>query len=552
MKQSPQTPRSFDHQSPNPNSNHSPAYSGQSNQLIQAAPNQQTAIRMNMGGGYAKAPGTPRPHYATDNIRPTVYASAGLFGNATPNSPFTSPRNDQFQQPQPQNQPESNRQLRDLLQRQQILAPSMPMTAGNQQAPLLPQATPQSPRWNNDGIDDGSVMPQTFDANSRIAGIQQQQPQQQLQQQLQQQQPNIPDANTFRQPLPPGMISRPQRMNMPGAIIRPGQQILQQGSRSIIMTSDLRQRFVRPPVGGVIASGQQVIAQQQTLIQQPQQQPFSPQQSQAVRLQTNIVNVVKSNEMQSGQVIGQRLPHQGMQTIGGMQQGTVETAVVQAPDSDTQEIPDNVTAELEKLEHENAVMSEVEGVGDLLGDLGEDDDDELLNSLTAEMGADFNILEYADPELDTLNDGDKANLLDSLDFGEAEPEKGSVKKEPSDPTNPNNKVEDCNQQVVATQQLQQQTINVVGANPNMNVQQTLGGPIRQISNVSTSQIQSQVNQQQQANPQLQQQLNRLKAIQMNAQQLPPKLQQIQQQMQLQVRTKFCWHLRLRLLSFLFF
>lgn len=476
-----------------------------------------------MGGGYAKAPGTPRPHYATDSIRPTVYASTGLFGNTAPSAPFTSPRNDQFQQPQPQNQPESNRQLRDLLQRQQMITPSMPMSVGNQQAPLMPQATPQSPRWNNDGIDDGSAMPQHM--------------------QQQQQQPNIPDANTFRQPLPPGMISRPQRMNIPGAIIRPGQQIVQQGSRSIIMTSDLRQRFVRPPVGGVIASGQQVIAQQQTLIQQ--QQPFSPQQSQAVRLQTNIVNVVKSNEMQPGQVIGQRLSHQGMQSIGSMTQGTVETTAVQPPDSDTQEIPDNVTAELEKLEHENAVMSEVEGVGDLLGDLGEDDDDELLNSLTAEMGADFNILEYADPELDTLNDGDKANLLDSLDFGEAEPEKGSVKKEPSDPSNPNRPaggtVEDCNQHVVATQKIQQQTsINVPGSAPNLNVQQTLGGgPMRQISNVNASQIQPQVNQQQmqqpqQANPQLQQQLNRLKAIQMNPQQLPPKLQQIQQQMQLQV------------------
>lgn len=378
--------------------------------------------------------------------------------------------------------------------------------------------------------------------------LQQQQLQQQQQQQLQQQQQqqsNMPDANTFRQPLPPGLISRPQRMNMPGAIIRQtvgGQQIVQKGARNIIMTSDLRQRFVRPPVGGVIASGQQVIAQQQTLIpqQQQQQQPFSPQQSQAVRLQTNIVNVVKSNnEMQSGQVIGQRLSHQGMQPIGGgMPQGSVD-AVAQPADADTQEIPDNVTAELEKLEHENAVMSEVEGVGDLLGDLGEDDDDELLNSLTAEMGADFNILEYADPELDTLNDGDKANLLDSLDFGDAEPEKGSVKKEPSDPTNPNKPVEDCNQHVVTTQQqLQQQSsINVTGAASTMNVQQTLAGQMRQISNVTTSQIQSQVNQpqqlQQQANPQLQQQLNRLK-LQMNSQQLPPKLQQIQQQMQLQV------------------
>lgn len=114
-----------------------------------------------MGGGYAKAPGTPRPHYATDSIRPnTVYASTtGLFGNAAPNSPFTSPRNDQFQQPQPQSQPENNRQLRDLLQRQQMITPNMPMTAGNQQTNnLMSQGTPQSPRWNNDGIDDGSAM----------------------------------------------------------------------------------------------------------------------------------------------------------------------------------------------------------------------------------------------------------------------------------------------------------------------------------------------------------------------------------------------------------
>lgn len=46
-----------------------------------------------------------------------------------------------------------------------------------------------------------------------------------------------------------------------------------------------------------------------------------------------------------------------------------------------------------------------EGVGSLL-ELG-DDDDELLG-----LGADFNILLYADPDLDTAPGGAKTNILD--------------------------------------------------------------------------------------------------------------------------------------------
>lgn len=53
-----------------------------------------------------------------------------------------------------------------------------------------------------------------------------------------------------------------------------------------------------------------------------------------------------------------------------------ETATVTT--SEASEIPDNVTAELEKLEQEGAgPMVEVEGVSAILGDLA-DDDDELL------------------------------------------------------------------------------------------------------------------------------------------------------------------------------
>lgn len=51
-------------------------------------------------------------------------------------------------------------------------------------------------------------------------------------------------------------------------------------------------------------------------------------------------------------------------------------------------------------------MAELQGVNDILGGLGEDDDE-----LLAEMGADFNILEYADPELEALTGG-KTNILD--------------------------------------------------------------------------------------------------------------------------------------------
>lgn len=45
----------------------------------------------------------------------------------------------------------------------------------------------------------------------------------------------------------------------------------------------------------------------------------------------------------------------------------------------------------------------------------------------AEMGSDFNILEYADPELDLLQGGEKTNILDSLDLVEPEPVKEEKK-----------------------------------------------------------------------------------------------------------------------------
>lgn len=63
-----------------------------------------------------------------------------------------------------------------------------------------------------------------------------------------------------------------------------------------------------------------------------------------------------------------------------IQQQLPVTNQVQTPEhaSSEQEIPDNVTAEIEKLEQEDS-MVELQGVGDILGGLG-DDEDELLGT----------------------------------------------------------------------------------------------------------------------------------------------------------------------------
>ena len=61
---------------------------------------------------------------------------------------------------------------------------------------------------------------------------------------------------------------------------------------------------------------------------------------------------------------------------------TAVTAVA-ASTPDTQEIPESVTAELEKLEQEGGAMVEVEGVGAILAELG--DDKELLGKESDEM-----------------------------------------------------------------------------------------------------------------------------------------------------------------------
>lgn len=66
----------------------------------------------------------------------------------------------------------------------------------------------------------------------------------------------------------------------------------------------------------------------------------------------------------------------------GMVRAPLPTTISETTTSEaSSEIPDNVTAELEKLEQEGAPMVEVEGVSAILGDLA-DDDDELLGKFS--------------------------------------------------------------------------------------------------------------------------------------------------------------------------
>lgn len=184
--QSPQTPRSYGHHSPTTSASQSPAYTGSANQVIPQSPSTVSSIRLNIGGGggYAQAPGTPRPNFATDTTRPTVYVNSQV-------SPYSSPVNEQFPAPLAEN----NRQLRDLLQRQQMVAP-------NQQTPLpvAQQANMQrNDRWNVDAINTDEMMNVNANPNQHSGDV----------------------SNTFRQPLPPAMISRPQRIVGPQHQIRP-------------------------------------------------------------------------------------------------------------------------------------------------------------------------------------------------------------------------------------------------------------------------------------------------------------------------------------------
>lgn len=93
--------------------------------------------------------------------------------------------------------------------------------------------------------------------------------------------------------------------------------------------------------------------------------------------------------------------------------GNIQHMEMKNVDQDGKNQLDIKISESQEVMSSTAVELENVGFGDILGGFGEGDDDDLLKSLTSEIGDDFNILEYADPELDV-------NVLNTLDFDDNE------------------------------------------------------------------------------------------------------------------------------------
>lgn len=497
------------------------------NQNQQQAPNIRPLDSM---GGYIQAPGTPRPSFNPGQTRPTVYARPDMF-NKPPFAMGVS-RADQFSPQPPQEQ--DNRQLRDLLQRQQ--APT------NLPSPL-PQANLVAPPFV---MENDQMKQQNMGA---------QQMQQQQVQVIQKQQGD----NTFRQPLPPGMRQPRMQSMVGGKMIRTTQLV---NPQRMIMNPDNRPRLgIRP---GTVLNPQQMLAVQQQ--QQQQNQMGMNQQRMTINTAGNF-NQVQGGMMSQGSpgiignvdqnaLIAQRMAQTGQnvilqQNIQGQvntqgQSGVgneniqVPTTINQAGNpTDAEGIPDSVTAELEKLEQDGEVG--MDGVGDILGGLGDDDDD-LLDSL--DMGTDFNILEYADPELDTTDD-EKTNLLDSLELDDSENAKDEKMKnseaeklaKPIDMINAQQQQQHANiQRPHVPLPGNQNIVNQIPTSVNQMDPQNMNqgaGPSQQgqqiVNHVSGQQF---VLNQQGGMNNVQRQQVRIKAIPQNQ---IPEIQQIHQQMMLQVR-----------------
>jgi len=304
------------------------------------------------------------------------------------------------------------------------------------------------------------------------------------------------------------------------------------------MTPDNRPRLnIRPQQMLAVQQQNQMGMNQQRIVMNPQgnfvqgeviQPSNDPNMLMAQRMVPAGQNVILQGQQMNPQQQAQQQPAVESQ---------IPTTVNQGGPQDIEGIPDSVTAELEKLEQEdNGGMDEVGGVGDLLGGLGDDDDD-LLNSLTAEMGDDFNILEYADPELDTTDD-EKTTLLDSLEMDESESAKEEKLKQleaeklaKANMAVRQGQVVDPNLQ----QQLQNRMIGMSGnqLQPNVNLpdisnMNPQGAPQGQVMGQVPNQQQIILNQQ---GMNFQQKQVRIKTFP------SPEIQQIHQQMMLQVRLK---------------
>ncbi|XP_063990116.1 histone-lysine N-methyltransferase 2C-like isoform X3 [Diachasmimorpha longicaudata] len=392
--------------------------------IMSGTPTYSTSPRNDV---FSQPPGTPRAIFNPPTPRTTthVYAPSRTpdpYSNQpqtpSPASSYTSPRAESRQEPQPSEvfsqQPEVNRQLRDLLQRQQF-------SKKIEQIPGNWSQEPPSPA--------GEGVPQPFEQGHV-----------QISQHIQPAPNNV--EGTFRHPLPPGIRPRmPLQLNV---FIRNSQGNVDARLQGI----DPRTRMLvqRPPISNLpqqhfqnqqLQNPQQILQQRMPAprnamseqYEMLQQSPQVPQPHSQIQATPQSLRFPDPNQPMQRIV---RAPQDINQSVRMMSQQSMPrpplipaTVNDNPPTSEASEIPDNVTAELEKLEQEGAPMVEVEGVSAILGDLAEDDDE-----LLAEMGADFNILEYADPELDNITGGEKTNILDmDLEQVEVETKEEKLKKE---------------------------------------------------------------------------------------------------------------------------
>ncbi|XP_072939829.1 uncharacterized protein [Epargyreus clarus] len=134
----------------------------------------------------------------------------------------------------------------------------------------------------------------------------------------------------------------------------------------------------------------------------------------------NLISVIMHQRLitTDGNQLHQNIANSATQQVMDQKQNIVSQAnandtKAESSDQGTDEMD---IGDMDKLEQDSGNIGEV----DILG-LGGEDDDELLQSLTAEIGEQFNILEYADPELAALNDAE--HLLDGLELADDVPER---------------------------------------------------------------------------------------------------------------------------------
>nr|XP_034830079.1 uncharacterized protein LOC117987231 [Maniola hyperantus] len=114
------------------------------------------------------------------------------------------------------------------------------------------------------------------------------------------------------------------------------------------------------------------------------------------QIQQNIANAAAQQMAEQKQIaVSQANAASADKQDGGQDQGTDEMDI----------------GDMDKLEQDTGNIGEV----DILTGLSGEDDEKLLESLTSEIGEQFNILEYADPELAALGD---EHLLDGLDLAD--------------------------------------------------------------------------------------------------------------------------------------